>query len=114
MSQADGPDRARASQLIEEAGEINPLRGFAIAARAGGDVRVAMAFETDEQARTNADTRAALASGPAPGQGGSFADRFELRTTRADGRVVTMELIPVEGSFPLSDLASGPVLFATC
>ena len=73
-----------------------------------------MSFETEEQARTNADTRAELASGPAPGQGGEFADRFTLGEVSADGTVVTMDLEPVEGAFVLSELSSGPVLFATC
>ena len=61
-----------------------------------------------------ADTRAELASGPAPGQGGDFADRFTLGKVSADGTVVTMVLQPLEGAFVLSDLSSGPVLFATC
>lgn len=114
MSQADDTERARASQLIAAAGEIHPLAGFAIAALPGGDVRVSMAFETEEQARTNADSRSQLASGPAPGQGGDFADRFELGEVAADERVVTMELTPLPGSFVVSDLGHGPVLFATC
>ena len=73
-----------------------------------------MAFENDDQARRNADSRAKLAAGPAPGQGGDFAERFDLGPVTADGRVVTMELTPVEDSPVLSDLSTGPVLFATC
>ena len=48
------------------------------------------------------------------GQGGDFTDRFTLRSARADGSVVTLELRPVKGQYVLSDLSSGPVLFATC
>lgn len=114
MTQADSTDRVRASQLIEEAGEVAPYRGYAIALLPGGDLRVTMAFETEEQARTNADSRARLLSGPAPGQGGSFSDRFAVDEVSADGLVVTMDLDPVDGGFPLSDLSTGPVLFATC
>ncbi|HYG92314.1 MAG TPA: hypothetical protein VD859_01905 [Nocardioides sp.] len=114
MSQAGSVDRAAGAELIEEAGEVSPLRGFAIAALSGGGARVAMAFETEEQARTNADARSTLASGPAPGQGGSFSDRFELGEVVADGEVVTMELTPRPNAFVVSDLAHGPVLFATC
>ena len=114
MTQADDVDRTRGAELLDQAGDISPLAGFAIAARPGGDVRVAMAFETDEQARTNADTRAKLASGPAPGQGGSFPDRFELGPVEADGKVVTMELDPLPDTYTFSDLANGPLLFATC
>ncbi len=114
MTEADDADRTRAAELIDEAGDINPLRSYAIATLPDGDVQVAMGFETEEQARTNADTRAQLAAGPAPGQGGSFPERFELGEVTADGKVVSMELDPVPASYVQSDLANGPVLFATC
>lgn len=114
MSEADPADRGRASELIAAAGEVHPIAGFAMAALPGGDVRVAMAFETDDQARTDADARSRLAAGPAPGQGGSFPDRFRLGKVVASGPVLTMELHPQADTFVLSDLSSGPVLFATC
>jgi len=114
MTEAPDSDRTRAADLIDAAGEVSPLRAYAIATLPGGDVRVAMAFESEEQARTNADTRAVLASGPAPGQGGSFPDRFDLGEVAADGKIVTMELEPLPGNYVMSDMASGPVLFATC
>jgi len=114
MGQADAVDQDQAEGLIAAAGEINPLTGFAMTKEPGGDLWVAMAFETEDQARTNADTRAVLAAGPAPGQGGDFTDRFELGPVTAEGLVVTMELKPTEGNYVLSDLSNGPVLFATC
>ena len=114
MSQADDTDQSTAAELLAQAGKVNPLSGFAIAAQRDGDVLAVLSFETEEQAKVNADTRATLASGPAPGQGGDFADRFTLGEVVADGTVVTMDLKPVEGAFVLSDLSSGPVLFATC
>ena len=114
MSHADGADESEGERLVQEAGAVNPLTGFAISAQPGGHVLVAMSFEGEDQARTNADTRAVLASGPAPGQGGDFADRFALASATADGDVVSLDLSPVEGSYVLSDLSTGPVLFATC
>ena len=114
MSQADPADEEAGNELIADAGEVNPMTGFAIAGEPDGDVLVAMSFENDDQARRNADSRAVLASGPAPGQGGEFADRFELGDVTADGTVVTMQLRPTEGSYVLSDLSTGPVLFASC
>lgn len=114
MAQADDTDRAEADQLLAAAGRVDPLTGFAIAAEPDRGVRVALGFEDDDRARRNADSRSALASGPAPGQGGDFADRFDLGEVRAQGRVVTLDLTPVDGSPVLSDLATGPVLFATC
>ena len=114
MSHADSSDQQEADELISEAGEVNPVTGFAMSAQPGGGVRVVMAFENDDQARTNADTRSALASGPAPGQAGDFPDRFSVESATADGNVVTLDLKPTEGSYVLSDLSTGPVLFATC
>jgi hypothetical protein len=114
MASADEDDQSTADQLVAAAGGVDPLTGFAMAAEDDGTVRVALAFETDDQARRNADSRARLAAGPAPGQGGDFADRFSLGEVTADGRVVTLPLEPKDGSPVLSDLSSGPVLFATC
>ncbi|HET6968987.1 MAG TPA: hypothetical protein VFI44_11940 [Ornithinibacter sp.] len=114
MSQADPVDQETAAELLAAAGDVNPLTGFALAAQPDGEVLAVMAFENEDQARTNADTRAELASGPAPGQGGDFSERFTLGDVVADGNLVTMHLEPVEGAFVLSDLSSGPLLFATC
>ena len=114
MSQADPSDRAQAEQLVAEAGAIDPVTGFAMSIRPGGEVRVVMAFTSDEQARANADSRAVLAAGPAPGQGGDFSDRFAISSVTGDGDLVTMALRPVAGAFVRSDLSPGPVLFATC
>jgi hypothetical protein len=114
MSSADQADQARAEQLVEDAGEVNPVTGFAMSVQPGGDVRVVLGFESEDQARTNADSRSVLARGPAPGQGGDFTDRFTVRSVTADGDVVTLDLDPLEGQYVVSDLSSGPVLFATC
>jgi len=114
MGQADETDQEQAASLVAAAGEVNPVDGFSMSVQPDGRVRVVMAFETDEQARTNADSRAALAAGPAAGQGGDFADRFSVDSVSADGRLVTMELAPEDGAYVLSDLSTGPVLFATC
>jgi hypothetical protein len=119
LGQADPTDEAQGEQLIAEAGKVNPVLGFAMArestsAGKAGDVRVALAFADHGQAVVNATTRAKLASGDAPGQGGSFTDRFRLGQVAAHGQVVTMDLRPRDGSPVLSDLSTGPLLFATC
>jgi len=114
MSQADQIDQEQAAELVRDAGDLNPVTGFAIGVRRGGDVRVVMSFESDDQARTNADTRAQLASGPAPGEGGDFSDLFDLGDVTAEDQLVTMEFEPVEGGYVFSTLKDGPVLFATC
>ncbi|MCX6398981.1 MAG: hypothetical protein NTX33_03480 [Propionibacteriales bacterium] len=114
MGGADPADRTRGSELIEAAGEVHPMTGFSIAAQPTGDVRVAMAFDSPDQARTDADTRSQLAAGPAPGQGGTFPERFAVGEVVASGKVLTMDLEPAQDAFVLSDLNHGPVLFATC
>lgn len=114
MAGADAQAQTDADLLIEEAGRIDPLTGFAIALRENGSLRVAMSFEDDERARANAESRAVLAAGPATGQGGDFGDRFTLDQVSADGTVVTLDTTPAPDAYAVSDLSSGPVLFATC
>ncbi len=114
MSAADNADQEQARLLLEEAGPVSPLTGFGLALQPGGDATLVLGFETEEQARSDADTRAVLASGPAPGQGGTYPERFDLVSTTAQDRVVVLDLDPVEGSYVLSDLGSGPLLLATC
>lgn len=114
MATADERDQAQADELIRRAGEVHPLTGFAMASHPDGHISVTMGFESDDVARTNADTRATLVSGPAVGQYGDFTDRFSVDSVSAEGRLVHMRLDPVEGQYVLSDLTSGPLLFATC
>ncbi|MAY97497.1 hypothetical protein [uncultured Nocardioides sp.] len=114
MRQADDTDRATGDQLLARAGKINPVTAFAMGLLPGGGAEALLGFENDDQARTNADTRAVLAAGPAPGQGGDFSDRFAVDEVTSEGTLVRMVLEPEPGAFVLSDLSSGPVLFATC
>lgn len=115
MAGADPTEQSVADSLLATAGDLNPISDFGIARQPSGVVQVVMEFESEEQARTNADTRAKLASGAAPGQGGDFADRFTLGPVLAEGTIVTLDLEPIDGyPYVFSDLSSGPVLFATC
>ena len=79
-----------------------------------GSVRVSFEFASSDAARPNARTRATLAAGPAPGQGGTFGDRFRVTSATAHGRLVVLRLAPRPGASVLSDLSTGPLLFATC
>jgi hypothetical protein len=114
MAHAGASDRAQARQLLTSAGEVNPYTAFAMSDEPDGSVRVAFEFADDAAARTNADTRATLARGPAPGQGGTFGDRFTVSSVIADGGLVVLRLAPRPGASVLSDLSTGPVLFASC
>lgn len=114
MAQADADAQAEADQLVAAAGGVHPLTGFAMGIEPGGDVRSVLQVEDADDAPGDADARARLAAGPAPGQGGDFTDRFTVQRAGSDGREITLDLRPRDGEYVLSDLTSGPVLFATC
>lgn len=114
MAHAGDSDRAQADRLIAAAGPVNPYSAFAMSDQPDGTVRVAFEFADDTAARTNADTRATLARGPAPGQGGTFPERFRVGSVTAEGALVVMRLDPRPDASVLSDLSTGPLLFATC
>ncbi len=114
MAHAGAADQAQAKQLVAAAGEVNPYSAFAMSDEPDGTVRVAFEFDSAAAARTNAATRATLARGPAPGQGGTFGDRFTVTSATARGSMVVLRLQPRAEASVLSDLSTGPVLFATC
>jgi len=115
MASADEEDQRVASQLVEKAGGVSPLTGLVIAQEEDRSITVGMLFETSSQASDNLQPRVDLAAGDAPGQGGSFADRFRVTSGEADGRSVVLRFEPVAGAdFVFSDISRGPVLFATC
>jgi hypothetical protein len=89
------------------------LTGLVMAQGADRRITVAMEFESSEQASANLQPRVDLASGPAPGQGRSFTDRFQVLSGETDGPRVVLTLKPRESAV-LSDISQGPVLFATC
>ena len=114
MASADEEDQRVADGLVRQAGGVSPLTGLVVAQQADGTLRVALEFETEDQASDNLQPRVDLAAGEAPGQGGSFADRFTVAGGEADGETVLLELEPRGAEFVFSDVTSGPVLFATC
>lgn len=114
MAQADADAQSEGERLVAAAGGVHPLTAFAMGRRPTGNLRVSLEVEDADDAEADAEARATLATGPAPGQGGDFTDRFRLDRASVDGRVITLDLEPVAGQYVLSDLSSGPVLFATC
>jgi hypothetical protein len=113
MSQADPAAVGNGQSLIADVGGVNPLEGLVMAQQADLDTVVGMAFASEDQASTDLQPRTDLASGPAPGQGGTFSERFRITDSVAEDEMVTMTLEPVDGPV-MSDLGQGPVLFATC
>ena len=114
MGSADEEDQRVADRLVDEAGKVSPLEGLVMAQQDDRTLVVGMHFETSEQASANLQTRVDLASGDAPAQGGSFRDRFSVTSGEADGQDVVLTLKPASEAPVLSDVSTGPVLFATC
>ena len=118
MGQADQQDQRVGTQLVAKAGGISPLTGLILAEAPGHPpsrtMRIAMHFDTGEEAQRNLQPRVDLASGEAPGQGGSFRDRFTVTSGVADGQDVLIDVRLRGRQQVLSDLDAGPTLFATC
>lgn len=114
MGSASEEDQQAGKRLVARAGGISPLEGLVIAQQPDRRLVVAMHFETTDQASSDLQPRVDLASGDAPGQGGSFADRFRVTSGEAEGHDVVLGLTPRTRQAVLSDVSTGPVLFATC
>ena len=115
MASADAEDQRVADRLVADAGGVSPVTGLVVAQQPDRSIRVALEFESAAQASDNLQPRVDLAAGDAPGQGGSFPERFSITSGEADGSDVVLHLKPRrDASAALSDLSSGPVLFATC
>jgi hypothetical protein len=114
MSAADPRAVQVGRALVARAGGVSPLAGLVMAQHADRSMVLAMRFSGSSEASRNLRPRVRLARGPAPGQGGSFRDRFRVASSDAEGRDVVLQLQPVARRPVLSDLSSGPVLFAAC
>ena len=115
MGNADEEDQATAKDMIAAAGGVSPLAGVVIAMEPDRSLVVGMHFETSEQASDDLRPRTKLASGDAPGQGGTFGERFHVVRAAADGNEIVMNLQPAAKHLSLiSDLTEGPLLFASC
>ena len=95
MGSADEGDQRVGDRLVAAAGKISPLDGPGD----GPAGRTATSWSActsrpPDQASENLQTRVDLASGAAPGQGGSFADRFRVTSGHADGQDVVLTLTP--------------------
>lgn len=115
MATADEEDQAAAEELISSAGGVSPLAGLVVALDPDRSLTVGMHFESSSQASDDLRPRLRLASGEAPGQGGTFAERFRVAEAVSDGNEIVLDLRPVDPDAPLlSDLTQGPLIFASC
>lgn len=115
MSQADEGEQDRAEQLVSDAGGVTPLDGLAMGMLPNRTLRVVEHFEDPDRAEKNLRPRAELAVGDAPGRGLTMSDDFTLRSSKAQGSDVVLELRPQRPTgYVLSALYDGPLLLATC
>ena len=115
MTSADEGDQSRADRLVAAAGGADPLSGLLIAMQADRTLDVVMEFADDRQAAANLRSRARLFVGPAVARAGSYADDLRLVRSRTEGSTVVLTAKPKQKTgFVLSEVSSGPVLFATC
>jgi hypothetical protein len=113
MSKASELESREGARLVEDAGGVHPLDGMVLARDRGDTARIGMWFSTEAQAEDDLQPRTDLARGAAPGQGGTFAERFEVRRAVQEGRLVRFDL-SAQSDTLMSDLGQGSVLFATC
>ena len=115
MTSADEGDQSRADRLVAAAGGVDPLSGLLVGMQADRTLDVVMDFADDRQATANLRPRARLFVGPAVAREGSYADDLRLVRSRTEGSTVVLTAKPkAKTGFALSEVSSGPVLFATC
>ena len=108
--------RPRPTSWSTAAGGVHPLTGFAMGVLAGGDVRARACRSRTRTTHRATPTRAPqLAAGPGA-RAGRRLQRPVLGGGRRLARVARSRSTcdPRRGQYVLSDLTSGPVLFATC
>ena len=123
FERASGGDRELARQRVASVGGVTPYSAVGLALTPGADGRmsrppltVAMHFDdTGAAVEEEAQRRAALAVGEAPGQGGTYGERFAVSSAQQRGGDVVLRLRPREiDAQLLSDLNAGELLFAGC
>ncbi|QWC83840.1 hypothetical protein KLP28_09345 [Nocardioidaceae bacterium] len=105
------PDDQVALDAVDDG--ATPMEGYWFG-RTGRDLTIAMAFDSASQAEGNLQVRAELASGPAYGQGGRLADRFDLTAARAEDELVVLDAQVRPRTNLMTAFVEGPVGFATC
>jgi hypothetical protein len=114
FADADPGARAVVRQRVEQAGGVTPLDGLTMSLALDGSLTLTMHVSSGD-ADADLESRQALATGEAPGQGGSFEERFSVAEASAEDAVLTMRLEPASPDVRLlSDLGRGSLLPATC
>jgi hypothetical protein len=122
FGRASSGDRALARQRVAAVGGLQRFAAVGMGLAPAGDAGlrraplvVAMRFDDTGGVAAEAERRAALAIGEAPGQGGTYGSRFSVAAAEQRGGDVVLRLRPREADAQLlSDLNAGQLLFASC
>src|SRR3546814_5185290 len=108
MTQADDDAQTVAASLISEAGGVSPLKGYLVAMEPDGVMSIVLAFEDDDQAERNLDSRRALAGAEDPGQAIAYSDSFRLTDAVESGHHVVITARATKAGYPLPNQTTGP------
>ena len=118
LADADRATRAVGARLAAAAGGLAGYRALGLGlglTDTAGTLDVVMRFTDAALAADQLVVRAALTTGDAPAQGGTWEERFTMASAAADGPTVTLRLrAPTRDAQLLSDLGTGGLLFAGC
>jgi len=118
LADASRTDQRVADQLAADAGGLvgYDALGLGLAVHASSSsLDVVMRFDGLAPATDQLAVRTALSRGDAPAQGGTWEERFAVKSAAAeDGSVVLRLLAPERDAPLLSDLGTGGPLFASC
>lgn len=114
LSSADEAAQAVAADLVDQAGGVSPVGGYLVAAGRDRSLTLAWRYGDEGRAERDAESRSRLAGAEDPGQYLSYPEVFTVDEVRTDGGLVVLDATLVESASPMSALAEGPVLLASC
>lgn len=115
FSDAGAAVRREVRQRISSIGGVEPLDGLTFGLDAASELIVVMRFANSQVAQAQEAPRTRLTRGEAPGQGGTFQERFRLVDSRVVGSNLILRLRPLSPDQQLlSDLDRGGLVFASC
>ncbi len=115
FGQSDVGQRELVRQRIRDVGGVTETEGLTLSIDAGGSLTVVLMYASPDLAAADLAPRRALARGVAPGQGGTFDERFSIGRADTIGSAIVLVLDPrTPDTQLLRDLGRGGLLFASC
>ena len=115
MSKAAPEDAKYAGELVRQAGGVTRLGGLLIASDPHRVISLVFGFADSATAERNLRPRATLAVGTDVGGAGSFSDNYRMISAKQEGDqvVLTLQTKP-SADYGISDIDTGPTIFAAC